>query len=129
MPIPSNAMKSNIFTLGCLSFVLVFSAVGADKNPDKDYHLVQSQIRDEVPMHGPVESATVYVLVYPDRRLHVFRAFHSRDMEEVIKHFPRGSVLHYDGSALLEQPKEAQRQALTAFCKSKGIDLEFSPTN
>ena len=122
-------MKKTIFTLGCLSLVLVCLAVGAGKDSAKDYHLIQSQIADEVPMHGPVDSATVYVLVFPDQRLHVFRAFHSHAMEEVIKHFPRGSVLHYDGNALVKPPPEAQRQALTAFCKSKGIDLVFSPTN
>jgi hypothetical protein len=50
-------------------------------------------------------------------------------MEEVIKHFPRGSVLHYDGNALATPPPEAQRRALEAFCKSKGIDLVYTPTN
>jgi hypothetical protein len=82
---------------------------------NKDYHLVQSQIGDEVPMHGPVDSATVYVLVCPDQRLYVFRAVHSHRMEEAIKHFPRGSVLHYDGNALVAQPSQAQIEALSAF--------------
>jgi len=120
-------MKKAIFTLACLS--LVGLTVGAGRESTKDYHLVQSQVADEVPLKGPVDSATVYVLVCPDQRLYVFRAFHSQRMEEVIKHFPRGSVLHYDGNALAARPPEAQMQALTAFCKSKGIELVFAPTN
>ena len=94
-----------------------------------DYHLVQSQIADEVPLHGPVDSATVYVLVCPDQRLYVSRAFDSHPMEEIIKYFPRGSVLHYDGNALMASPSQAQIQALMAFCKSKGISLVLTPTN
>jgi len=37
--------------------------------------------------------------------------------------------LHYDGNALAARPPEAQMQALSAFCKSKGIDLVLTPTN
>ena len=124
-------MRKVIITLACFSLVLVCLKLraGAAKDSPKHYHLVQSQIGDEVPLRGPVESATVYVLVCADQRLYVFRAFHSHRMEEVIKHFPRGSVLHYDGNALAAPPSEAQRRALTSFCKSKGIDLVFTPTN
>jgi hypothetical protein len=124
-------MKKIIFTVVCFSLLLVclkLSAAAA-KDSAKDYHLVQSQIGDEVPMRGPVDSATVYVLVCPDQRLYVFRAFHSHPMEEVIKHFPRGSVLHFDGNALATRPAETQMQALAAFCKSKGIDFVLAPTN
>lgn len=90
---------------------------------------MQSQVADEVPLRGPVESATVYVLVCPDLRLYVFRAFQSHPMEEIIKHFPRGSVLHYDGNALAKPQTQAQIEALTAFCKSTGISLSLTPTN
>jgi len=93
------------------------------------YCLVQSQIGDEVPQRGPVESATVYVLVCPDQRLYVFRALHSHQMDEIIKHFPRGSVLHYKGNALTAPPPEAQMRALADSCKSKGIELDVAPTN
>src|SRR4051812_780792 len=124
-------MKKVILTLVCFSLVFVCLKLGAGAATDsaKEYHLVQSQIGDEVPLHGPVDSATVYVLVCPDQRLYVFRACHSHRMEEIIKNFPRGSILHYDGSALAERPPEAQMQALTAFCKSKGIDVILTPTN
>jgi hypothetical protein len=115
-------MKTIVFILSLLA--LSTTVVWAE-----DYHLVQSQIADEVPLHGPVDSATVYVLVFPDHRVHVFRALHSKPMEEVIKHLPRGSVLHYDGNALMASPPQAQIQALTAFCKSKGISLVLTPTN
>ena len=122
-------MKKTIFGLACFSFVLDCLAMGVGKESTSEYHLVQSQIADEVPLKGSVDRATVYVLVFPDQRLHVFRAFHSHAMEEVIKHFPRGSVLHYDGNALAAPPPEAQMQALTAFCRSKGIELVLTPTN
>jgi hypothetical protein len=95
----------------------------------EDYHLIQSQVADEVPMHGPVDKATVYVLLCPDHRVYVFRAFDSHEMEEVVKHFPRGSVLHYDGNALIASPKQAEIDKLKAFCKSKGITLELTPTS
>jgi hypothetical protein len=122
-------MKKTIVALACLLFVLVCLTMGAGKESTKEYHLVQSQIADEVPSKGSVDSATVYVLVFPDKRLHVFRAFHSHAMEEVIRYFPRGSVLHYDGNAPVAPPPTAQRQALIAFCKSKGIELVLAPTN
>src|SRR6267143_1411138 len=105
-------MKKIILTLVCFSLVLVCLKLSAAKEDAKDYHLVQSQIGDEIPLHGPVDSATVYVLVCPDQRLYVFRAFHSHPMEEIIKHFPRGSVLHYDGNALAARPPQAQILAL-----------------
>jgi hypothetical protein len=95
-----------------------------------DYYLIQSQVQDEVPMHGPVDKATIYVLLQPDRRVDVFRAFDSHQMEEIVKHFPRGSVLHYVGSGLIpEGPKSAEIDKLMAFCKSKGITLDLMPTN
>jgi hypothetical protein len=95
-----------------------------------DYHLIQSQVQDEVPMHGPVDKATVYVLLCPDQRVYVFRAFDSHQMEEIVKYFPKGSVLHYDGMGVGGfPPPQAQMQALTDFCKSKGIVLEISPTD
>lgn len=122
-------MKHTVYTLVCISLALVRLAMGAGEDSAKDYHLVQSQIADEVPTRGPVDSATVYVLVCPDQRVYVFRAFHSQRMEEVIKHFPRGSVLHYDGNALATPPQETQTKALADFCKSKGIELVFTPTN
>ena len=122
-------MKKIILTLVCFSFVLVCLKLSAAKDSDKDYHLVQSNIEDEIPLHGPVGSTTVYVLVCPDQRLHVFRAFHSHPMEEIIKHFPRGSVLHYDGSAVLTMPPQAQIQTLMDFCKTNGISFILSPIN
>ncbi len=122
-------MKKSILTLVCLSLALVWLKLSAATDSAKDYHLVQSQVADEVPLRGPVESATVYVLVCPDLRLYVFRAFQSHPMEEIIKHFPRGSVLHYDGNALAKPQTQAQIEALTAFCKSTGISLSLTPTN
>ena len=122
-------MKKIILTLVCFSLVLVWFKLSAATDAAKDYHLVQSQIADEVPLKGPVESATVYVLVCPGQRVYVFRAFQSHRMEEIIKHFPRGSVLHYDGNALAKPPTQPQLAALTAFCKSTGISLSLTPTN
>jgi hypothetical protein len=122
-------MKRIILTLFCFSFVLLSLKLSAAKDSAKDYHLVQSQISDEVPSRGPVGSATVYVLVCPDQRLYVFRAFHSHPMEEIIKHFPRESVLHYDGNALTAPPTQSQIVALTDFCKTKDISLILTPTN
>jgi hypothetical protein len=46
-------------------------------------------------LQGPVDGATVYVLVCPGQLVHLFRAFQSLQMEDIIKQFPRGSVLHY----------------------------------
>jgi hypothetical protein len=95
-----------------------------------DYYLIQSQVQDEVPMHGPVDKATIYVLLQPDRRVDVFRAFDSHQMEEIVKYFPRGSVLHYVGSGLIPGgPKSVEIDILMAFCKSKGITLDLMPTN
>lgn len=105
------------------------NALAALQKLGGDYHLIQSQIADEVPLHGPVESATAYVLVCPDQRLYVFRALHSHPMEEIIKHFPRGSVLHYDANALIKPPPQAQIQALAAFGRSNGISVVITPTN
>jgi hypothetical protein len=124
-------MPKRVLKLVCYSLALVCHGLsGAEVGVSGGkYHLVQSQIGDEVPQRGPVESATVYVLVCPDQRLYVFRAFHSHRMEEIVKHFPRGSVLHYKGSALTAPPPEAQIRALGDFCKSKGIELDFAPTN
>jgi hypothetical protein len=122
-------MQKVVLALVCFLVVFAGLRLAAAEDSPKEYHLVQSQIGDEVPLHGPVDSATVYVLVCPDQRLYVFRAFHSHPMEEIIKHFPRGSVLHYDGNALATRPPEAQMQALTTFCKSKGIDLVLTLTN
>jgi hypothetical protein len=122
-------MSKMIQRLVWLSLMLVCLEAIAATDSVNEYLLVQSQIADEVPVRGPVESATVYVLVCPDQRLYVFRAFHSQPMVEVIKHFPRGSVLHYKGNALAARPPEAQVQALTAFCESKGIKLALAPTN
>ena len=85
--------------------------------------IVASQIADEVPSGGRVDSATVYVLVCPGERVYVFRALQSPQMEEVIGRFPRGSVLHYHTHGLMKPPSQAQLGALTAFCKSKGISL------
>ena len=114
-------MKSIILFI-CLTLAAIDSRA-------EDYHLIQSQVSDEVPTHGPVDKATIYVLLGPDHRIHVFRKFYSHEMEEVVKHFPRGSVLHYDGNALIASPERAQMDALMAFCKSKGINLVLTPTN
>jgi len=122
-------MKKILFTVGCFALLLVCLKLSAAKDSAMDYHLVQTQIGDEILLHSPVDSATVYVLVCPDQRLYVFRAFHSHPMEEFIKHFPRGSVSHYDGNALLTTPPQAQIQALTDFCKTNGIRLILTPTN
>jgi hypothetical protein len=93
------------------------------------YQLVQAQIGDEVPSRGPVDRATVYVLVCTDQRLYVFRACYSPQMEKVIKHFPRGCLLQYRGNALMAQPPKAQMQALADSCNSKGFVLDLAPTN
>ena len=114
-------MKTIVVILFCLNLTTV--ACWAE-----DYRLVQSQIVDEVPLHGSVDRATVYVLVFSDHRIYVFRAFDSKSMEEVIKYFPRGSVLRYDGSALLAGPSQDQIRALADFCKSKGIGFVVTPT-
>ena len=122
-------MKKIILTVVCFSLLLVCLKLSAAKDSARDYHLVQSQIADEVQLHGPVDSATVYVLVCPDQRLYVFRAFHSHPMEEIIKHFPRGSILHYDGNAFLTMPPQAQIKTLMDFCKTNGISFILTPTN
>jgi hypothetical protein len=124
-------MPTRILQLVVFSLVLVCHGLSGAEVGDSaaKYQLVQSQIGDEVPQRGPVDKATVYVLVCPDQRLYVFRAFYSHQMEEVIKHFPRGSVLHYKGNALVAQPPEAQMRALADSCKSKGIVLDLAPTN
>jgi hypothetical protein len=109
--------------------ILFFLSLNVIACRAEDYHLIQSQVQDEVPMHGSVESATIYVLLLPDHRVYVFRAFDSHEMEEVVKYFPRGSVLHYDGNALIAGPKLAEIDKLMAFCKSKGIVLEITDTN
>jgi hypothetical protein len=112
-----------------ISLILFCLTLTAAASWAEEYHLVQSQIADEVPLHGPVDSATVYVLVCPDHRIYVFRAFDSYPMEEIIKHFPPGSILHYDGNALAATPPQTQMQALMDFCKSKGISFNSTPTN
>jgi hypothetical protein len=107
----------------CLALAAVACRAG-------DYRLVQSQVQDEVPKHGSVDKATVYVLLSPDHRVFVFRAFYSHEMEEIVKYFPKGSVLHYEGMGVGGfAPPQSQMQALTTFCKSKGIVLEIEPTN
>ena len=93
----------------------------------EEYHLKQAQVRDEVPMHGSVDKSTIYVLLYPDQRVCVFRTVNSPEMEAVVKNFPSGSVLHYDGNALIKPPKQAEIEKLMAFCKSKGITLKLTP--
>ena len=122
-------MKKIILTLLSFSLVLVWLKLSGAQDSAKDYHLVQSQVADEIPSRGSVDSATVYVLVCPGERVYVFRAFQSHQMEEIIKHFPRGSVLHYDGNALMQPPSQAQIEALTGFCKSQGLTLSLTPTN
>jgi hypothetical protein len=99
------------------------------KAKPEHYHFVQSQVADEVPMTGPVGKATIYVLLCPGHRAYVFRTFDSLEMEAVVKLFPRGSVLHYDGNAMLAPPSQTQIEKLAALCKSKGISLELTPTN
>jgi hypothetical protein len=110
-----------------LFFILALTAVACRA---EDYRLVQSRVQYDVPKHGPVEKATVYVLLCPDQRVYVFGAFYTHQMEEVIKYFPKGCVLHYEGMGLGGfPPPQAQMQALTDFCKSKGIVLKLEPTN
>jgi len=109
-----------------LVFCLTLAAVACRAG---DYHLIQSQVADEVPMHGPVDSATVYVLLCPDQRVYVFRKFDSHEMETRVSYLPHGSVLHYDGNAFGKQPEQAQILAFMALCKSKGIVFEITPLN
>jgi hypothetical protein len=123
---PKRILQLVAFLLAVVSQGLSGAEVG--DSPAK-YQLVQAQIGDEVPQRGPVASATVYVLICPDQRLYVFRACYSHQMEEVIKHFPRGGVLQYKGNALIAQPSEAQMRALVDSCKSKGIVFDLAPTN
>jgi hypothetical protein len=106
------------------------NALAALQKLGGDYHLIQSQIADVYSVHGVgTDTATVFVLVCPDRRLHVFRTISSHPMEQAIKDFPRGSILHYDGNALMKPPPQAQMEALTAFCRSNGISLILTDTN
>ncbi len=113
-----------ILTLILLCLTLKTAVVRAE-----DFHLVQTQVQDASAPGVPVESLTVYVLILPDHRPQVFKTFDSKPMEETIGNLPRGSVLHYDGNALMASPPEAQIKALTAYCKRKGISLIVSPTN
>jgi len=94
----------------------------------EDYQLAQTQLRDALAPDVPLESLTVYVLILPGRSPEVFKRFDSKPMEEAIGNLPRGSVLHYDGNALMAKPPEAQMQALMAYCKEKGISFIESPT-
>jgi len=93
----------------------------------EDYHLVQTQVT--YTPGAKVESLTIYVLDLPKHRTQSFNTFDSKDMEEAIGKLPRGSVLHYDGNALMKSPSQAQMQTLTSFCKKKGISFIVSPTN
>ncbi len=111
----------------------VNSAVGRafDAQPDttvvraEDFHLVQTQVQDASDPGVPVESLSVHVLVLPYHRPQVFKTFGSKPMEEAIGNLPRGSVVHYDGNALMASPPEA----LTAYCTRKEISFIVSPTN
>ena len=62
-----------------LIFCLTLAAIACRA---EDYHLIQSQVADEVPMHGPVDKATIYVLLCPGHRVYVFRKFYSHEMED-----------------------------------------------
>jgi len=112
------------------TFILIVClALAAVACRAEDYHLKQTQIADGVAPSVKLESLTVYVLLCPDQRVYVFRAFDSHAMEEMVKYFPRGSVLHYDGNALIAPPKQAEIEKLAAFCKTKGITLVLTPTS
>jgi len=115
-------MKTFTLILSCLT--LNAAVVRAD-----DFHLVQTQVQDASAPGVPVESLTVYVLILPEHRPQVFKTFDSKPMEETILNLSRGSRLHYDGNALMTSPPVTQIQALTAYCKKKGISLIVSPTN
>jgi hypothetical protein len=93
------------------------------------FHLVQTQVRDGYSPGVPLESLTVYVLVFPDRSPQVFKLFGSKSMEEAIGDLPRGSVLQYDGNPFAKAPPPAQIEALTALCKSRGISFILGPIN
>jgi hypothetical protein len=118
----THVMKSIVLIIFFTLIVMICHA--------EDYRLVQSQVADEVPKHGSVDKATVYVLLCPDQRVYVFRAFYTHQMEAVIMYFPKGSVLHYEGMGVGGfAPPQDQMQALTALCKSKTIVLKIAPTN
>ena len=112
------------------TFILIVClALAAVACRAEDYHLKQTQIGDGVAPGVKLESLTVYVLLCPDQRVYVFRAFDSHAMEEIVKYFPRGSVLHYDGNPLIKPPKQTEIEALEAFCKKNGIKFIESPTS
>src|ERR1035441_7917825 len=95
----------------------------------EDYHLKQTQICDRVAPGVKLANLTVYVFLYPDQRVFVFKTFDSKPMEEAIKDLPHGSVLHYDGNPLMKGPPGAKIAAIEAFCKTKGISFIVSPTS
>lgn len=76
-----------------------------------------------------LESLTRYVLEWPDHHTQTFTNFASKAMEDAIASLPRGSVLYYDGNALMTPPEQKSVQALEAFCKTRRITFVESPTN
>jgi len=117
-------------TLILLVVTLNAMAVLANDYPvlDKDVHLVVRKIAD-----GSAEESPLYVLLLPNHNPVIFKTFDSKDMERIIGDcLASGSVLHYDPNPDIEiptgRPTKAQIQALTDYCKKKGISLVVSPT-
>ena len=126
----AHAMKT--ITLIFLVVILNSMAVLARDYPilDKDVHLAVRAVLDG----SASERSPLYVLLLPDHNPVIFKTFDSKDMERVIGHcLAPGSVLHYDPNPDIElptgRPTNAQIQALTDYCKKKGITLIVSLTS
>jgi hypothetical protein len=98
-----------------------------DQLTTSDYHLEQMQAAYTPGM--TLESLTRYVLEWPDHHTETFTNFASKAMEDAIGNLPRGSVMYYDGNALITPPRETQIQALEAFCRKRDIRFVESPTS
>jgi hypothetical protein len=92
-----------------------------------EYHL--QQIQAAYTAGVALENLTRYVLEWPDHHTQSFTNFASKVMEDAIGNFPRGSVLYYDGNALMTSPRQTQIEVLEAFCKMRHVRFVVSPTN
>ena len=98
-----------------------------DRLTTSEYHLKQTQAA--YTRGATLESLTRYVLESPDHHTQTFTNFASKAMVDAIASLPRGSVLYYDGNALMTPPEQKHVQALEAFCKTRRITFFGSPTN
>ena len=107
-----------------LIFSLTLTAIACHAG---DFHLKQTQAAYAPGV--PLESLTRYVLELPDHHSQTFTNLVSKAMMDAVASLPRGSVLYYDGNGLIAPPKQAEIEALEAFCKKKGISFTASPTD